>query len=99
MSRYVVVDYADHHAVVDTERDGAGQDDGADLGEVVWRGEPHDRKDLDAQWASARAAEVEANTRNNSSPADRPRPTEPPPSIELTLDSASSEAAAHGAEA
>lgn len=79
MSRFVVVDFADAHGIVDTE---AAPTEEADLGEVVWRGDTFDRTDLDASWAAARAAEVECNRRNVEAPADRQRPTEPPPSIE-----------------
>lgn len=87
MSRFVVVDFVDRHAVVDTEPDGAAYDysnpqnadtEYSDLGPVVWSGGAFDRKNLDANWASAREAEVECNRRNIEAPRDRQRPSADP---------------------
>lgn len=91
-ARFIVVDYVDHHAVADTavppERDEAGElvdpTQDCDHGTVVWRGEPHDRKDLDAQHASARVAEAACKEANEAAALIRPRSA--PPSLELDAD-------------
>lgn len=107
-SRFIVVDYPGEHAVVDTatppERDEAGElidpTQDCDHGTIVWRGDYHDRKDLDAQWTSARQAEAICKRANDEAAAGRERT--PPPSLELDADGnlpASTAAVAPGPEA